>query len=201
MSDGEFEMLTPRKNLNQWLWPVVLSFSLLLLALGGEETAILLRYDRHALLHGELWRLLTAHVVHLGWGHLFLNLTGLALIAFFFVALVPAWFWLMAIFFSAVAISSALLGFNTELMWYVGFSGILHSLFVVGGVADARLRPWEGGLFTALITIKVLWEQLVGPLPGSEAAAGGPVLVDAHFYGFLAGLLMAPLAWRLSSGH
>ena len=36
---------------------------------------------------------------------------------------------------------------------------------------------------------KLVWEQLVGPLPFSESTSGGPVLVDAHLYGTIGGLL------------
>jgi len=40
-----------------------------------------------------------------------------------------------------------------------------------------------------LLGLKLAWEQLAGPLPGSEALSGGPVVVDAHLYGTSAGLL------------
>ena len=46
------------------------------LALGGERLRMLLQYDRAALAAGEWWRLVTAHLVHLGWDHLALNVAG-----------------------------------------------------------------------------------------------------------------------------
>ena len=36
---------------------------------------------------------------------------------------------------------------------------------------------------------KIVWEQVVGPMPFSESTSGGPVLVDAHLYGAVGGLL------------
>jgi membrane associated rhomboid family serine protease len=41
----------------------------LALGLGEDELRQWGRYDREALESGELWRLVTAHLVHLGWGH------------------------------------------------------------------------------------------------------------------------------------
>ena len=40
-----------------------------------------LRYERGAVLDGELWRLLTAHLIHLGLAHWALNAAGLVLCA------------------------------------------------------------------------------------------------------------------------
>ena len=36
---------------------------------------------------------------------------------------------------------------------------------------------------------KLIWEQLAGPIPFSESTSGGPVLVEAHLYGTIGGLL------------
>ena len=47
------------------------------LALGGQRLRMLLQYDRAALATGEWWRLVTGHLVHLGWDHLALNVAGL----------------------------------------------------------------------------------------------------------------------------
>ena len=52
---------------------------LLLPELGGDAGRALLRYDRAALAAGQWWRLLTAHVVHLGLEHAALNSLGLVL--------------------------------------------------------------------------------------------------------------------------
>jgi membrane associated rhomboid family serine protease len=48
-----------------------------------------------------------------------------------------------------------------------------------------------------LVCGKLLWEQAVGPLPGSAEVAGGKVIVDAHLYGAIGGLV---LGWVLSPG-
>jgi hypothetical protein len=48
-------------------------------------------------------------------------------------------------------------------------------------------------LLGLLVVAKVIWEQLSGPLPGSEGLAGAAVVVNAHLYGALAGIAAAVL--------
>ena len=64
-------------------WAPVLAIVAACLALGLGEDALRQwgRYDRGALASGELWRLVTAHLVHLSWGHLWLNLAALVMMA------------------------------------------------------------------------------------------------------------------------
>ena len=153
----------------------------------GQYTEEWLRYDRFKILEGEIWRLLSAHFLHLTWNHLFMNLGGLLFIFFFFGKLLGVFEWLFVILSSSFAISLTLLITNPDLVWYVGLSGVLHALFIVGGLADIKVRPKEAYLFLSFIITKLLYEQFFGALPGSEEAAGGPVLVDAHFYGAIWG--------------
>jgi rhomboid family GlyGly-CTERM serine protease len=193
------------KNLRPYFLPLGLALLMTALALASSQLTPLLRFDRAALQAGEFWRLLTGHLVHLGWSHLTLNLAGLAL-AWGLVGTsltIPAW--LMVLVGSALGISLGLLVFNPELMWYVGLSGVLHTLLVAGALArlrgNGRAGRREGSVLLTLIWLKVGWEQLAGPLPGSEAGAGGTVIVDAHFYGALLGLLFGVLLSPRQTGH
>lgn len=185
-------------------WPLIFLgslVSLVVIAIGVFDESIkhFLRYDSLAIIDkNEYWRLITAHFTHLGWSHLWLNLAGLALIFVFFATCVRIRYWLLTFIISSFTISTMILLFNPEIRWYVGLSGVLHALFIVGGIADIQKRKWEGITFTAIILAKVIYEQIAGPLPGSEEAAGGPVLVDAHFYGAMTGLVLAiPLLFQL----
>ena len=59
-------------------WPVVaLGLASLALAFGGDEARTWARYDGVMIAGGEYWRLITGHLVHLGWGHLWPNLVAL----------------------------------------------------------------------------------------------------------------------------
>lgn len=170
--------------------PLALALLSLAIALAGDAAAELLRYERARLVAGEWWRLLSGHLVHLGWSHLVLNLAGLALIwGLFRQALATAAWWWIALA-SALAVSAGLYLFEPDLVWYVGLSGVLHGLFVAGLLAALQRERWWGdALLLAVVAAKLGWEQSYGALPGTGAMAGGDVIVDAHLYGAVGGVL------------
>lgn len=157
----------------------------------GEEGRVLLRYDRQGIQEGQFWRLATAHLAHLGISHGLMNLLALAVLAGLFGDLLPARSWLLGSAGSALAIDIGLWWFEPQVRWYVGLSGVLHGLIVLGAVAMWLNHERLGlGLLLGVVA-KLSWEQSVGPLPFTESAAGGPVLVASHLYGAGAGLLVA----------
>jgi len=160
--------------------PVSIVLLVGILAILGPDITHWLRYDRQAILNGELWRLITGHIVHLGWKHSLMNIIGLTLIWILFGRLLKLSNWLLIIFISALGISLGFLVFNPDLSWYVGLSGVLHAMFVAGAVASVYSGHRAEMLLLALITAKLIWEQLQGALPGSEEFAGGNVVVEAH---------------------
>lgn len=188
--------------IRHWGIPLGMAAIALVIMLLGDGASDTLRYQRNSILEGEFWRLLSGHMVHLGWNHLWLNLAGLGLIW----ALTGDTFtylgWWLLILFCAVFVAFGLLLFNPELQWYVGLSGVLHGLLLAGLLA--RLLT-EGGsnvlLLLLVLALKLVWEQLFGSLPGSESGIGGKVVVDAHLYGAIGGavgtaLLLGPPKWR-----
>ena len=180
-----------QKFLSGLILPAIIALVCIIIAFSGESLSEALRYDAKAIKNGEIWRLVTAHFVHLGWSHLWLNMAGLLLVFVFFAQCVSVRYWLLCLAVNALGISLLIYFLNPEIIWYVGLSGVLHGLFILGGIADIQYRKWEGIGFTLIILAKVSYEQIAGPLPGSEETAGGPVLVDAHFYGAIIGLLLS----------
>ncbi len=152
------------------------------------QTQQWLRYERSLIESGELWRLLTAHLTHLNWSHLLLNLLTLWLIRLLFPrspTLQPISFlWL------ALATSCGLFVLNPDLQWYLGLSGVLHGYLAWVALHLLRHAQSGGGLLAALLLGKLGWEQLLGPMPGSEAMISANVVVDAHLYGSIAGALL-----------
>jgi rhomboid family GlyGly-CTERM serine protease len=148
-----------------------------------------IRYDRAAIGTGETWRLVTGHFVHLGWGHLALNMAGLALGTWLFGADRSPVQWVTATILSAVACGAGLWLFSPSVGWCVGLSGVLHGLMVVGfgGWMLAGDR-WAAGLL-AIVVAKMTWEQIGGGMPWESALAGGPVITDAHVWGATGGAL------------
>lgn len=147
------------------------------------------RYDRTSVADGEWWRLLTGHLVHLNAAHLLLNLTGLVLVWLLVGNRLSAATWASVIAISIASMDLAFWFLDPGLSWYVGMSGLLHGLLLAGVVAGFRSAPFESVVLGLLVVAKITYEQYAGPLPGSEATAGGPVVVNAHLYGAIGGLV------------
>jgi len=161
---------------------------LLILAASGDAGRILLRYDRAALAHGELWRLLSAHLVHLNFHHALLNCAGLILMWALFARDYAPRRWLPIVAATFAAIDAGLWVFDSTVLWYVGSSGALHGVMAAGTLAHLRRRERDGTVLAAFLLAKLAFEHWVGPLPLSGS---DPVVVDAHLYGVLGGLTAA----------
>jgi rhomboid family GlyGly-CTERM serine protease len=179
-----------------WLVPAFLTIIACIVALGGDEAREWLRYDRQALDGGQYWRLLTGHVTHMGVSHLVLNVAGVYLVW----VLVGSWLsisgWILVL---SVGVTGIDLGFwflDKNLVWYVGLSGLLHTLLVAGAFAGLWKRRAESLVILLVVFGKIAYEQIAGPMPGSELSSGGPVVVNAHLYGALAGLICGITIWR-----
>jgi rhomboid family GlyGly-CTERM serine protease len=168
----------------------------ILMQLGGEPLRAALAWDRDALEAGQWWRLASGHFVHLGWSHLALNLAGLGLVTWITGRAYGLVRWLLIAVITLAAIDAGFWFLYDELDWYVGLSGLLHGLLVAGLFAGATRGDREAMALGALVVGKLAWEQLAGPLPGSESTSGGAVIVDAHLYGAIGGLVGALVPWR-----
>lgn len=181
------------------LFPLILTSLVIVVALTGEPGSVWLRYQADVIWTGEFWRLLTAHLTHLGWPHSLMNIAGLALVWW----LVGEWLrtrdWLLVYFVCGLAVSCGLLYRDTELMWYVGLSGILHGMAAAGAWAATRKDQREGIPLLLVLVFKLVWEQSRGALPGSAELAGSAVIVNAHLYGAVAGLITGMLLLRPKS--
>ena len=173
----------------RWILAAVVAAIALALQLGEFGVREVLAWDRDGLASGQAWRLLSGHFVHLGWSHLLLNLAGLALVAWLVGKRFSWQRWLVIGAFSIAAIDAGFWFLYPNLGWYVGLSGMLYGLLVAGLLAGVLQRDREAIILSVFIVAKLAWEQLVGPLPASESTAGGRVIVEAHLYGALGGLL------------
>jgi rhomboid family GlyGly-CTERM serine protease len=181
-----------------WLVPLVLvAFSLMSL-LPGASAQQLLRYHRADIAAGEFWRLATGHFVHLGTTHLLLNIAGLAIVWLLIGTGYSQLGWILVAVLSVVLIDLGFWFLDPGLVWYVGMSGLLHALLVAGIISRVGEAPVESTALGLIVAAKITWEQVAGPLPGSEVSAGGPVVVDAHLYGAIAGIIAGMVVGRLS---
>ncbi len=183
-------------SISSWQLVAVLVIASGIFELFGDSGRAWLQYDRTAIADAEIWRLMTGHFVHLGLGHYLLNALALILV---WVA-VGMYFtnrqWLIVTAVSIAGVDAGLWLFHPQLVWYVGMSGFLHGLLAAGIVKGFQFLPREALLGGMVVLVKIVYEQMLGPMPGSEQSAGGNVVVDSHLYGALAGLGVAAVFWN-----
>ncbi|MEX0706444.1 MAG: rhombosortase [Woeseia sp.] len=184
-----------------WWLPFTIGALSLAAELGGETVRTALRYSRPDIGAGELWRLASGHLVHLGWSHFAMNVTALLLIWLLVGRSFRPSQWLLITAVVMAGIDAGFWFIDTQLLWYVGLSGVLHGLLVAGLVGAWSQSRIEVPLLLLLLAAKLAYEQLFGAMPGSESSAGGAVVVNAHLYGALAGGVAALLAIRYNGRH
>ena len=193
-SPGRFAEFLRRAR--HWLVPFVITTLAVVIAAFGAAATELLKYDRLAIIDGEYWRLLSGHFAHLGPEHLLLNLAGLVLVWLLVGRQYTTSQWLIVTAFSLVVISLGFWFLDPNLIWYVGLSGLLHGLLIAGAIHGIKTQPVESIIIVVAVAAKLIYEQFIGPLPGSEATAGGAVITNAHLYGAFGGATVAAFLWR-----
>jgi rhomboid family GlyGly-CTERM serine protease len=217
MADESVHFFCTRNN----KWLLCLGVSIAAFALTYWPQGLLLfRYERALVSSGQLWRLASAHFVHLNTAHLLLNLTGLLLICELLWDRLPLRHGIGLLATSVAGISGLLWWQHPEMAWYAGLSGALHGLWAgcalatclppidrvarsgrraakmpETGAADWPLSRWAGVGGLLLLGAKLILEALHGASPELAKTIGAPVATVAHLYGALIGWIYV-LAWR-----
>lgn len=176
----------------RWIWLLALLLVMDAVLGLGDSVGQLLRYDRSAIAAGGWWRLLTAHIVHLDWHHLILNELGLVLMWSLFAQDYDVVEWCAIVLAGALAISSGLWWLSPRVGWYVGASGVLHTVMAAGAARHLAEGSWDRWILVLGLSAKLMWEHW-------GASSAPLIVVDAHLYGAACGFLLgAALSSRIA---
>lgn len=154
----------------------------------------LFEWSRSGLANGELWRLVTGHWVHLGAGHLALNIAGLMVVCLLFQRHPPVTEWIAYLLVSPLVISLGLLWQAPDLAWYRGFSGCLHGLLVFTALFSLRSEQRWGLLVLGFVALKLAYENALYTPELENPFIGGRVIRQAHWLGALTGAIAGLLS-------
>lgn len=181
----------PTLPIKAFLPYLLLSALAMLIALLPEAWQAALAFDRSVLAQGELWRLLSGHLVHSNGYHLLMNLCGLFVIMVLHGAIADRlalyWQWLLL----SLLTSLALWCWASDIEVYVGLSGVLHGMLSYGAIMDIRQHYRSGYLILAGIAIKLAAELYSGPDAELATKIAAEVAIEAHLWGAIAGVVLA----------
>lgn len=172
-----------------WLAPLILIAFIGVLALGGDTVREAIRYDRAAITAGEWWRLLGGNFVHLGLYHAFLNALGVLVLVLLCPEALPWQVWLRRLLLLSLGMTLGLYFFVPDVSGYVGLSGVIHGLFVLGLMPQVLKKDLIALGCLLYLVGKIGWEMIAGAPVSDEAALGGSVLVESHLFGTLSAFL------------
>ncbi len=168
---------------------------ILALTAAGDWGRQVWRYERGGMAAYQWWRLLSAHLVHLGWRHAGLNCAGLVLLWVLFARAFSPRRWLWILLVSGATIDAGLWLLRPDIEWYLGASGVLHGAFAAGAYAWYRRGEGLGAALLLLLIVKLVYEQHA---PASVFDPDLPLVPEAHLLGALGGLTAAFVPRRSS---
>lgn len=130
------------------------------------------------------WRFFTAHWVHVGWMHYFLNMIAFVCLPFIFPKIKTSILLIVLILLSLL-ISLIFFCFYPNIEFYAGFSGVLHGLYCMAALISLNDTKERGFALLILLglMVKLLWEAIAGELSATARLIGSPVLIEAHQLG------------------
>ncbi len=168
----------------------LLLFIVLILSCFEPLSSHWLMYDRELIESGQVWRLFSAHFVHLSTTHMLGNAMGVVLFGYISGKYLNNLLGFMLVIWCVCVVGLGLYGYAGYLQRYVGLSGVLHGLLLVAPFVSQYYSTRIASIFLVIVLVKVIWEQT--PFYDDMAlvgAIGGRVEANAHLLGVIAGLV------------
>lgn len=157
----------------------------------SDSVTDFLVYQRHFINEGELWRLITGHILHTNGFHLLLNLAALIMLWVLHGRFYSIKNYCGLFLCCALSTSVGIYFYNTALLQYVGLSGVLHGIFVFGAFSDIISKDRTGYLLFIGVWLKIIHEQIYGASSDVSDLIEASVAVDAHLWGAVGGLIFS----------
>jgi rhomboid family GlyGly-CTERM serine protease len=169
------------------LAPLMILMVSIVLALTEPSSSDWLAYDRSQLDNFQWWRIITGHFLHTNTTHLLLNIAGLTLLWALHGHYFKTCCYFMQFFVLCLGTSIGLYLFAEQMLWYVGLSGVLHGLFVIGAYFDIKNKFKTGWIMLIGVWLKVAHEQIYGASEEVAKLIAANVAIDAHLFGTIIG--------------
>lgn len=137
---------------------------------------------------GEIWRVISGHIIHSDWQHLLMNMTGLSLCVATFYKDLHFSHWFLSFVFISLISSCGLLIIYPDNYRYVGFSDVLHGWILMGALVIAAKEKKLTIAIFVLFWLKIIEENLELTFFTSYGVSGN-VAKESHILGAVGGIL------------
>jgi rhomboid family GlyGly-CTERM serine protease len=137
---------------------------------------------------GELWRLISGHIIHADWQHYLMNMVGLSLCVATFYKDIATKHWPLSFLFIACFSSIGLLMIYPEDYRYVGFSDVLHGWILLGALAICHKETKLSIAIFVLFWLKIIEENMSLTFFTSYGVTGN-VAKESHILGAVGGII------------
>jgi rhomboid family GlyGly-CTERM serine protease len=183
------------------LSPLLIVIISIVLALTEPMSSSLFAYDRDQINNFQWWRLITGHFLHTNTTHLLLNTAGLTLLWALHGHYYKMSRYLIQFLLLCLGTAIGLYYFAPQMQWYVGLSGVLHGLFVIGAYIDIQQKFKTGWLMLIGVWVKVIHEQIFGASADVAELINANVAIDAHLFGTITGCIIILYYLIVNNAH
>lgn len=149
-----------------------------------------LAYHRDAVGELELWRFLTANIIHSNTIHFLLNIAGALTIWALYGDYYKTKKYITLTLICGLGCTIGIHFFALERITYVGLSGAIHGLFAWGVVQDLKLKRFTGWILLAGLVGKITQEQIQGGDDSIAVLIEAQVASESHLYGAITGAIV-----------
>ena len=179
----------------QWLLPMLLTLVAVVLFVLPQSIATSLEYNRDLIGQGQWWRLFSGNLLHTNGWHLLFNLGGLLMLTQLFGRDIKPLHFTLFTLINATCVGILLWFFSPDIEIYVGLSGYLHGLFILGCLIEISNGRRSSYLLLFGVSGKIGWETFNGSSEEMTALINAQVATDAHLFGALAALPLFAIYW------
>lgn len=154
----------------------------------------MLAFEKEAIIHGEWWRLWTAHFTHFKYNQMFTNAGILAVMGIIAGRFTKPWLLLLCFIIAMPIMTGLLLVTTPHLLFYRGAFGITAMMWMIATwflIVESKrfsLGYWLGQVFLLLFIAKSGMEGLLLLSTSARHSSGLNIAWLVQFYGTLTGL-------------